>query len=504
MHEYLSRYLGALSVDTGYGGTMYSWEWEDFEDIIKSHQTVISDPGPLKNPIRSFVIERDPELGLVMQTRGPQDAKGGAPTPPPGTVRHNMDAVTFTSIMGLQLVAEGVQPNVERTKYHDDPTIGELQQDSSVYRLKGSVYPYDRVTKYVIDWLANLDSVFHWPDNIEDITETKKTRKLGSDSDGPEMSASSTSGGNGRRCVQLIVDGFTLFLCCSEKDIAKHVDRPGYIVYLGNPSDEFRDKVRRCLSFALGMYLVYLGYSSFCENWELIHFEAVAAYSLGGKAFDLGPMPPSPLGSQWEWEINREVLSRAVNALYNNYEALNFGTVSWAYWHAVAATPHIAGAHYGAAIESLERAYLNTNGINVKRALLDEQPWTALQKELDCCITQANLNAEVAKILGSKISKLNEAPQSVVTDNLLSSLGLSFGDRESRAASLVRNKSAHGKDDEVDIEWIRNLHIVRIRFHRMLVAMTSASDHYYDYFTIGRPTRGLAECIPDKSSEKRC
>jgi hypothetical protein len=252
------------------------------------------------------------------------------------------------------------------------------------------------------------------------------------------------------------------------------------------------------------MYLVYLGYSSFCENWELIHFEAVAAYSLGGKAFDLGPMPPSPLGSQWEWEINREVLSRAVNALYNNYEALNFGTVSWAYWHAVAATPHIAGAHYGAAIESLERAYLNTNGINVKRALLDEQPWTALQKELDCCITQANLNAEVAKILGSKISKLNEAPQSVVTDNLLSSLGLSFGDRESRAASLVRNKSAHGKDDEVDIEWIRNLHIVRIRFHRMLLAMTSASDHYYDYFTIGRPTRGLAECIPDEISEKRC
>ena len=119
-------------------------------------------------------------------------------------------------------------------------------------------------------------------------------------------------------------------------------------------------------------------------------------------------------------------------------------------------------------------------------------------------LTQANLNAEVAKILGSKISKLNEAPQSVVTDNLLSNLGLTFGDRESRAASLVRNKSAHGKDDEVDIEWIRNLHIVRIRFHRMLLAMTSASDHYYDYFTIGRPTRGLAECIPDEISEKRC
>jgi len=500
MHEYLSRYLGALSVDTGYGGTMYSWEWEDFEDIIKSHQTVISDPGPLKNPIRSFVIERDPELGLVMQTRGPQDAKGGAPTPPPGTVRHNMDAVTFTSIMGLQLVAEGVQPNAERTKYHDDPAIGELQQDSSVYRLKGSVYPYDRETKYVIDWLANLDSVFHWPDNIEDITETKKTRKLGLDAHGPVMSASCRPEGNGRHCVQLTVDGCTLFLCCAEKNIAKTVKKPGYILYVGNSSDEFRDKVRRCLSFALGMYLVYLGHSSFCENWELIHFEAVSAYSLGGKAFDLPAMPPSPLGFKWEWEIDRDVLSRAVNALYRDYGALNFGAVSWAYWHAVAATPHIAGAHYGAAIESLERAYLKTNGIKVKRTLLDEQPWSALQKELESCITQANLNAEVTTILRNKISKLNEAPQSIVTDNLLLSLGLTLGDRESRAASQVRNNSAHGKDDEVDIEWIRNLTIVRTRFHRMLLSMTNASDRYYDYFTIGRPTRGLAESIPDDIS----
>lgn len=479
---------------------MYSWEWEDFEDIIKSHQAVISDPGPLKNPIRSFVIERDAKLSLVMQTRGPQDAKGGAPVPPPGTVRHNTDAVTFTSTKGLQLVAEGVQPNAEQIKYHDDPAIGELLQDSSIHRLKGSVSPYNRETKYVIDWLANLHSVFHWPDIIEDITETKKTRKFSLDAHGPVMSASCRPEGNGWHCVQLTVDGCTLFLCCAEKNIAKTVKKPGYILYVGNPSDEFRDKVRRCLSFALGTYLVYLGHSSFCESWELIHFEAVSAYALSGKAFDLPPMPPSPLGSRGEWEIERKVLSRAVNALYSNYEALNFGTVSWAYWHAVAATPHIAGVLYGAAMESLERAYLKTNEIKVRRALLNEQPWNALQKELESCITQANLDPEVTKILGNKISKLNEAPQSVVTNNLLLSLGLALGDRETRAASQVRNKSAHGKDDEVDIEWIRNLKIVRTRFHRMLLSMTNASDYYYDYFTIGSPARRLAESIPDDIS----
>lgn len=107
------------------------------------------------------------------------------------------------------------------------------------------------------------------------------------------------------------------------------------------------------------------------------------------------------------------------------------------------------------------------------------------------------MSVDITTILRNKVSGLNGALQSIVTDNLLSGLGLTLGHRESEAASLVRNKSALGKDDEVEIEWIRNLMIARIRFHRMLLAMTNASDQYYDYFTIGRPTRSLAESIPD-------
>jgi hypothetical protein len=477
---------------------MLNWEWENFEDIIGSHQAVIDDPGPLKHPIRSFVIKRNSDLGLVMETRAPQNAAAGMESPPAGTVRHNTDAVSFTSIMGLKLIAEGVQPSATRIRFHDDPALGELQEEISIHRLKGTLYPYDRQVKYVIDWLANVDSVFHWPDNIENNTETKSTRKLGSDADGPMMSASNSSGGNGWQCVKLTVDGCTLFLCCGDKTVLKQVEKPGYIVYVGNPSDEFRDKVRRCLSFSLGMYLVYLGYSSFCENWWLIQFEAVSAYSLAGKAFDLPAAPPAPLGSEWEWRIERDVLSRAVNGIYENYDDLNFGVVSWAYWHAVAAPPHIAGAHYGAALESLERAYLKTKGIKVNRTLLEEQSWNTLHDALKICVTHAMLSTDMTAILINKIAGINSAPQSIVTDNLLSSLGLNLGVRESKAASLVRNKSAHGKDDEVDIEWIRDLKIVQIRFHRMILAMTSGSDQYYDYFNIGRPTRGLSEPIPEE------
>jgi hypothetical protein len=61
---------------------------------------------------------------------------------------------------------------------------------------------------------------------------------------------------------------------------------------LRDPSDDLRDKLRRCLSFCLGIYLVYLGSSWFDEAWHLVRFEAISAYSLGGRAARLAPMPP--------------------------------------------------------------------------------------------------------------------------------------------------------------------------------------------------------------------
>ena len=109
----------------------------------------------------------------------------------------------------------------------------------------------------------------------------------------------------------------------------------------------------------------------------------------------------------------------------------------------------------------------------------------------------AGLKEEVKAILINKLSNLNDAPQSVLTENLLTSLGLRLGERERKALRL-RNISAHGKDNEVDVEWIRDLKLMRIRFHRMLLAMTGASDSYYDFFTVGEPVvRRLTEPIPD-------
>jgi hypothetical protein len=474
---------------------MFEWEWEDFEDLIRVYHASILDAGPLKMPVRSFDLRRDSKLGLRLVVRSPQDAAGGKKPPPAATVRFNTDKVVFSSNLGLEVVAEGVDVEKENTKIHDDPALGELVQDCSVHRLVGSLYPQDRPVAFVIDWLDNLDAVFLWPDNITTYSNSKRNVVLGTGVDSITMRGSSDPGGSGRRCVHLFLEGQSLFLCCADRPASDRQSKRGYIVYQGNPSHEFRDRIRRCLSFALGLYLVYLGNTAFDSDWHTVHFEAVSPYSLGGRAFELPATPPGPLGTRYEWEIDRAMLSRLVSSILSQYENLNFGVVSWAYWHAIAAMPHIAGAHYGAAIESLGRAFLKSTKLKVKHTLLPDADWESLHHALESALSSRNLPPDAATILSNKIKSLNRAPQGEVTEDLLAQLGLAFGEREKKAAGIVRNKSAHGKDDEVDVEWIRDLKLVRVRFHRIIFAMTGASDWYYDYFTLGRPTRRLADAI---------
>lgn len=475
---------------------MFSWEWEYFEEVVREYGPAVEDAGPLSTPVQRFTIQRDESLLLKMLAHAPVGAKDSAVSYPSGTVRENTDAVTFGGNMGLKMVAEGVNVAEAQTIWQSNSPVAELQQNCSIHRLKGSLGPDNKETKYVVDWLANVSPSFHWPDMTNEVSGIKKTRKFGYDPNGLEMNSSNSTEGVSWNCVRLTVGEYTLFLATAKPTVAANIKRPGYIVYLGCPTDEFRDRIRRCLSFALGSYLVYLGHSCFCADWRLTRFEAMSAYSMAGRAFDVPPMPPFPLSIQWEWQIDREMLSRAVNALYEHYEELNFGPLTWAYWHAVMATPHIASVHYGAAIESLERAYLETKGAKIERSLLDAASWEPLKSMLERQVEDVALEEDVTKILTNKIRNLNAIPQSLLTTNLMNSLGLALGPREEKVLR-IRNISAHGKDDEVDAEWIRDLKILRIRFHRMVIAMTGASDQYYDYFTIGRPSRRLSEAIPE-------
>jgi hypothetical protein len=185
-----------------------------------------------------------------------------------------------------------------------------------------------------------------------------------------------------------------------------------------------------------------------------------------------------------------------VNAIYAKYDDLNFGVVSWAYWHAVTATPHIAAVHFGAALESLQRAYLTSTATPEASKVVDDQTWDKIRTSIESSLDNSGLTSETRETFKNKIRNLNNRSQHSTGKDLVDELGLALSKRERRAHD-ARHASAHGKDDEVDVEWIRDLKLLRVRFHRIFLAMTGANDEYYDYFTLGNPIRRVAEPVPD-------
>jgi hypothetical protein len=184
-----------------------------------------------------------------------------------------------------------------------------------------------------------------------------------------------------------------------------------------------------------------------------------------------------------------------VNALYTKYDALNFGVVSWAYWHAAAATPHIAAVHFGAALESLQRAYFNSSSTPPVETVVDEPTWEKIRTALEASLAPLGLAPKTLDVFKNKIRNLNSRSQHSTSKDLMDQLGLILSSREKQAHD-ARHKSAHGKDDEVDVEWIRDLKLLRVLFHRILLAMTQANDEYYDYFSLGNPIRKVKEPVP--------
>lgn len=478
---------------------MCSWEWECFERLLNNNHFTIVDGGPLRVPIRSFSITRNEKLELIMETQADHNATSTATTYPPGTVRITTETVTLSNNMGMEVVVGGVQPRSWTTSFHGDAALGELREECSVHSVKGTIGPH-RDPRYVIDWLANVNDVFIWPNMSDDETEITKTLTLRGGDNEPVLRTVQKNTGGSWNCVKLSVGGCDLYLCVAKSERAKRVSKPGFILYTSIPSDDFRDKVRRCLSFSLGGYFVYLGYSSFCDDWSLASFEAVSAYSLGGKAFELPFMPPSPLGPRYEWEIDRNILSRMVNSLYSHYDALGFDRLSWAYWHARCATPHIAAVHFGATVQTLQRRYLRANRGALKTKLLEGEEWKRMKASVESAISELTVcddvkAIDVRTIMRNKLNELNTMPESLKTECLLKLLQLELGEREKKAWTR-RNVAAHGSEAEEDVDLIRDITILRLRFHRMLLSITKASDFYYDYFSLGRPTRKLAEPIP--------
>jgi hypothetical protein len=65
-----------------------------------------------------------------------------------------------------------------------------------------------------------------------------------------------------------------------------------------------------------------------------------------------------------------------------------------------------------------------------------------------------------------------------------------------------RNDAAHGIAMETgeELDLIRDIKLLKVMFHRMLLQMINGAETYHDYVTPGSPIRKLVDPVPSTSS----
>jgi hypothetical protein len=453
-------------------------------------------PGPLHTPIQSFSIRRDEKLRLILETEVPPNATSAAVAHPPGTVRMSTERVWLRNTGGVDAELMGVIPFSLKSN-----TVGiteKSRQESAQVHIARTNYAGGGPATYIIDWLENLpSSPFVWPDFSQVVSTTQSSRSIALD-DGITIARESERFSSSKNAAKLTVEGWTFYICALDREDRTGAIKPGCIVFDGPPDDAFRKKIRTALSFALGLYLVDMGTTHYDSNWHIVSTLARSAYSLGRRAFDMGPEQLAPLGPRYLNELNSGQLTRAITALVRTFDELDLANLSWAYWHACAATPHIAPAHFGAAIEALQDAYIKSHPGLVAESWAPRAVWKVLRSNMAAAIDDAEISEQAKAALKVKLATLNTVDQRPRLKAVMEAMGLQLGDDED-AAWRRRNKAAHGtpipQGDELAA--IRDMKLLKGLFGRLLLRITNAADQYVDYTSPHFEYRSLASAPPN-------
>jgi hypothetical protein len=482
---------------------MTGWDHEFAMPFINEGHFHVTDPGPLRAPVLDFSLRRDEALDLILETRTAPDAKSTAPEHPSGTVRITTECASLENIGGVKVRLTGVLPFQVRTSINHRTGQSEHVEEAKIHALEAAVRN-DLEARYIIDWVENLPkSPFVWPDFVETKIETATTRRFGLGTDGITLFGTDSGKSSSRTAAKIVIAGTEIYVCALRRRDNDDLVKPGCIIYVGNPDEEFRKKVRTAAAFALGVYLVDLGSAVHSTDWEIISFKSRSAYSIDRKVLDLAVLPPAPMGGRWQHEIDRVPFARLVNALFHSYDALDFGNLSWAYWHALCATPHIASVHFGAAIEMLLRQYAATKPDQFPRGIIaDRAIWKRLSGQVEEAVAKLEIPEVKKNSLRENIGGLNRVHQRDTMEAILKDIGIGLGVDESQAWKR-RNDAAHGiameTGEELDV--IRDIKLLKVMLHRMVLRIINGADTYHDYATPGFPIRKLADPVPPASSK---
>jgi hypothetical protein len=465
------------------------WEEEGLRLLNEGDFRVI-DPGPLHAPVREFSIRRGDDLTLFLESKVASDAQSAAIAHVPGTVRFNTDQIHVADSCGRKAVLTGIA-SCELATTH---SAGELRETLQVHCL--TLSSGDSANgAYIAEWLENLPSYpFIWPDTIRTVPDAP-IRRVEFSQDGVTIFGSDRREGFSRACARLFVAGQQLYVCALGPCNTPSKARRGCIVYVGTPSDLTRKKIRIALSFSLGLYLVELGHTLYDKQWRMISDTVLSAYSIYQRASTMAPTPLVYFTDRgWRYELERRALNRMVNALVSRYESLDLANLSWAYWHACAATVHIAPAQFGAAIEALQRAYIQEHEDTITTKLLPPILWKKVRNAADNAISELDTSDENKRALRDAIGRINRIPQRALLKSVLDEIGIKLAPEENDAWRR-RNDAAHGTPipEGDELLAIMDTKLLNGLFHRMLLRISNATDCYVDYASPNVPVRRLED-----------
>ncbi|GGK24623.1 hypothetical protein SAMN04490189_3970 [Pseudomonas koreensis] len=478
---------------------MLFWEWERLESYVEKNFFRISDPGKLLAPIRSVKIWRDHNLRLFMETKSAQHLKNREQEYPPGTVRMNEDAVEFISPGGATARAYGV--DIRNTKSHSNHQHGthETTQTCSLHNFE-TVTSRTGTVSYIFDWVANIDKGYYiWPDIAKDSMQEISTRTFGYGDEAVTLTTTSTDESGSRNCLDLNIGGFRAILGSTKPETGRENVKPGYILYIGDPDEETRKRIRDSLSFALGFPIVYLGCAKYSEKQELLSFKAINAYSMDGRAFNVAVMPPAPIstpvGSNM---LDKGKLEKVATSFFANYNNYSLSSLNWVYWHAVTAPAHMAAAYFGAIIETIQKKYIDGEGAKFNNLIIPKREYHVLKTAIFEAIKDCDLTPEIRKVFHDKISNGNTISLKVRSQRFFEHINLSMGDAEVNAWQR-RNDAAHGNElvDGDYISLIKDTKLLKLTLHRIILKITGASSEYYDYYSLNFPIRSIQSGVTE-------
>lgn len=392
---------------------------ENIFSYIDGKEFFISEYGILFNPILDFSLYRDKDLSIKLKTKLNAYSRPKHEQEADGITRLNKYTANFSNEYGDNASIFGIQ-SYGVTRISDDNEISSRCETVRIHSVDLSINN-KTFCRYGIDWIYNLPLGFIWPNILYNFRSENEYCGIEFEDGNVKILSSKENYSCSKAVATFSVKNVNVYLCLLKEleNDENQKYRPGCIIYDGIMDLETRKKIRVSLSLALGVFLVDLGHTNYDNMWNALSMFARTAYSLNDYAFRMNPKPFSPLNSrnedifnsQYLNIIDEETLGIIVNSFVDNYDILDLNNLSWAYWHACASTPHMAPAHFGAAIESLQTAYLKKYPHNVSRERIPDDAWQPIKDELTFVVNKSEVDDHVKLQITQQIGNLNQIGQ---------------------------------------------------------------------------------------------